>query len=95
MTEKINNIILPLVKSVLGYSTTIRDILLTERVKSVISDLTDNKGIAIDYSNNEHIMLIVDLTCFQYENKGGGTLPRNLDFRVKNLIIKYRGADNV
>lgn len=39
-----------------------------------------------------HLMFVVDLSAFRYENKGGGMMPRNLEYRLRNLIIKFGGG---
>ena len=84
--------ILNLVKATLGYKSSVRDELLKVIVKSVIDELEIQKRISIKYDNSEHIMFVVDYSCFRYENKGAGTLPRNLEYRLRNLIIKYGGV---
>lgn len=91
MTENIDKI-LGLVKATLGYKSSVRDELLKVIVKSVIDELEVQKRITLKYDNAEHLMFIVDYSCFRYENKGGGTLPRNLEYRLRNLIVKCGGA---
>lgn len=87
--------ILPLVKSVLGYKSTVRDELLEVIIKGVISELENTIGIELDGSNDEHFMFVVDLVAFRYKYQGGETMPRNLEYRLRNLIIKYRGKNDV
>lgn len=89
-----NNIetILSLVKATLGYKSEVRDILLTKIIESIIDELETGKGISIDLENNEQLMFIVDLAVFRYKNQGGSIMPRNLDYRLKNIIMKYRGV---
>ena len=84
--------ILGLVKATLGYKSSVRDELLKVIVKSIIDELETQKRITLNYDNSEHIMFVVDYAVFRYENKGGGTIPRNLEYRLRNLIIKYGGA---
>lgn len=91
MTENIDKI-LGLVKATLGYKSNVRDELLKVIVKSVIDELEIQKRITLKYDNAEHLMFIVDYSCFRYENKGAGTLPRNLEYRLRNLIVKYGGV---
>ena len=91
MTEDIDKI-LELVKATLGYKSSVRDELLKVIVKSVIDELEIQKRITLKYDNSEHLMFIVDYSCFRYENKGAGTLPRNLEYRLRNLIIKFGGV---
>lgn len=87
--------ILNLVKSVLGYKSTVRDELLEVIIKGVISELENTIGIKLDGSNDEHFMFVVDLVAFRYKYQGGETMPRNLEYRLRNLIIKYRGKNDV
>ena len=92
MDETNEDKILGLVKATLGYKSIVRDELLKVIVKSVIDELEIQKRISIDFENAEHLMFIVDYACFRYENKGGGTIPRNLEYRLRNLIVKYGGV---
>lgn len=87
--------ILNLVKAVLGYRSTVRDELLKAIIKSVITELKDNKGIVLEPKSDEQGMFIVDLAAFRYKHQGGETMPRNLEYRLRNLIIKYRGKNDV
>lgn len=82
---------LSLVKATLGYSTTVRDELLKATIESVVKELIDNQGIPIDEKNSEHTQFVVDLAVFRYENKGAGSMPRQLTYRLRNLIINYGG----
>lgn len=91
MTENIDKI-LELVKATLGYKSAVRDELLKVIVKSVVDELEIQKRITLKYDNSEHLMFIVDYAVFRYENKGAGTLPRNLEYRLRNLIVKCGGA---
>ena len=92
MAETNEDNILNLVKATLGYKSAVRDELLKVIVKSVIDELEVQKRITLNYDNSEHLMFIVDYSVFRYENKGAGTLPRNLEYRLRNLIIKFGGA---
>lgn len=91
MTENIDKI-LGLVKATLGYKSSVRDELLKVIVKSVVDELEIQKRIKLDFENAEHLMFIVDYAVFRYENKGAGTLPRNLEYRLRNLMVKCGGA---
>ena len=91
MTEDIDKI-LGLVKATLGYKSAVRDELLKVIIKSIVDELEIQKRITLKYDNAEHLMFVVDYSCFRYENKGAGTLPRNLEYRLRNLIVKCGGA---
>ena len=82
--------VLNLVKAILGYRTNVRDELLFRFIDSVVDELEKVKGVSFDFDNNEIVMYVVDMTVFRYQNLGGGAIPRNLDYRLKNLIVKYR-----
>ena len=92
MDETNEDKILGLVKATLGYKSSVRDELLKVIVKSIIDELEIQKRISIDPSNAEHLMFVVDYSVFRYENKGGSVMPRNLEYRLRNLIIKFGGV---
>ncbi len=87
--------VLNLVKAILGYRTNVRDMLLEKIIDSVVDELEKVKGVPFDFNNNEIVMYVVDMTVFRYQNLGGGTMPRNLEYRLRNLIVKYRGGGSV
>lgn len=82
--------VLNLVKAILGYRTNVRDELLSRIIDSVVDELEKVKGVPFDFGNNEIVMYVVDVAVFRYQNLGGGTIPRNLEYRLRNLIVKYR-----
>ena len=84
--------ILGLVKATLGYKSSVRDELLKVIVKSVVDELEIQKRIKLDFENAEHLMFVCDYSVFRYENKGGGIIPRNLEYRLRNLIVKFGGV---
>ena len=93
-TQKAN--VLNLVKAILGYRTNVRDMLLEKIIDSVIDELEKVKGVPFNFDNNEIVMYVADMAVFRYQNLGGGSIPRNLEYRLRNLIVKYRkvgGAD--
>ena len=92
MAETNEDKILGLVKATLGYKSSVRDELLKAIIKSVADELEIQKRISINFENAEHLMFVVDYAVFRYENKGGGTIPRNLEYRLRNLIIKFGGV---
>ena len=85
---------LDLLKATLGYKSNVRDVLLKKIIDGVISELTDEKGIKLEYDNISHLMFVVDLSAFRYDNKGGNVMPRNLEYRLRNLIIKFGGGSS-
>ena len=85
---------LELVKASLGYKSNVRDELLKNIIAGVRNELICEKGIKLDEENTPHLMFVVDLSVFHYENKGAGAMPRNLEYRLRNLIIKYGGGSD-
>ena len=83
---------LDLLKASLGYKSNVRDELLMIIVSGVIEELTSEKGILLDSNNSSPLMFVVDLSAFRYDNKGGNVMPRNLEYRLRNLIIKFGGG---
>lgn len=83
---------LDLLKATLGYKSNVRDVLLKKIIDGVIYELADEKGIKLEYDNTSHLMFVVDLSAFRYDNKGGNVMPRNLEYRLRNLIIKFGGG---
>lgn len=95
MEQQQRNDILNLVKAILGYRTNVRDELLLRIIDSVVDELEKVKGVPFDFNNNEIVMYVVDTVVFRYQNLGGGTMPRNLEYRLRNLIVKYRKVGEV
>lgn len=95
MEQQQRNDILNLVKAILGYRTNVRDELLLRIIDSVVDELEKVKGVPFDFENNEIVMYVVDMVVFRYQNLGGGTMPRNLEYRLRNLIVKYRKVGEV
>jgi hypothetical protein len=88
--------ILDLVKSRLGISTNIRDIYLTQIVRSVIKELEDEKGLVLDGANSYQLMFVVDYSTWRYQSKDSmDGMPRHLQFRLHNLMIHAGGAQSV
>lgn len=85
-------IILSLVKSRLGISTTIRDTYLTAIVESVVKELEDEKGLVLDSTNSYHLMFVVDYVTWRYQSRDSeGSMPRHLQYRLHNLMIHVGG----
>lgn len=87
--------VLNLVKAILGYRTNVRDELLSRVIDSVVDELEKVKGVPFNFDNNEIVMYVADMAVFRYQNLGGGTMPRNLEYRLRNLIVKYRKVGEV
>lgn len=84
---------LPLLKANLGISKDNRDAYLQAILKSIISELTNEKGLTIDKSDNNRLMFVVDYAAWRYRSRGEGTMPRNIQYRLHNLILKEGGVE--
>ncbi len=87
-------IVLQLVKENLGIKTDVRDGYLNTIIKGVIKELEDEKGLALDGSNDCHLLFVADYSAWSYRNKDGAAMPRHLQFRLHNMII-HNGRSNV
>ena len=87
--------IVALVKESIGIKHTARDTYLTAIVEGVIKELEYEKGLALDSANPYHLMFCVDFARFRYDNHGQGVMPRHLQYRLHNLVIKIGGSPHV
>ena len=84
---------LALLKANLGISTAVRDDYLNSILDSVCDELKKEKGIALDEKDNIHLMFIVDYAAWRFRNRGEGAMPRNIQYRLHNLLIHSGGDD--
>ena len=93
-----------LTKARLGISTTIRDVLLRNAVESIVEELEEEKGIKLNYDSPLHLDFVKDYAAWRYQSVGATqttsasrpmSMPRHLQFRLHNLIIKQAGGGNV
>lgn len=85
--------ILELVKARLGISTTVRDTFLSAIINGIITELEDEKGITLEPDNMNHMMFIADYATWRYQSRDSDTgLPRNLQWRLHNIIIHDGGG---
>ena len=87
-------IILPLVKERLGIRHTQRDTYLNAIIDGVVKELEDEKGITLVAGDYRHMMFIVDFVAYRFEDPKAA-MPRNLQFRLHNLMIHNGGDANV
>ena len=81
-------IILALVKSRLGISTTVRDTYLSAIIDGIVKELEDEKGLLLDSDNAYHLIFVCDYVSWRYESKDSILgMPRHLQFRLHNLLI--------
>ena len=85
-----NTQVLELLKVNLGIMTDKRNEYLLSIIDSVISELESEQGIIIDNNDDFHIMFIVDYSAWRYRSRGEGVMPRNLQFRLHNLVLSMK-----
>ena len=85
--------VIALVKGRLGIKTSVRDTYLAAIVEGVVTELEDEKGLALDGANPYHLMFVVDYATWRYQSRDSDAgLPRHLQFRLHNLIIHAHSA---
>ncbi|UPH47712.1 hypothetical protein [Listeria innocua] len=82
--------ILELIKAREGISSNVRDTYLLAIIDGVIQELENEKSIALDEKDANHLMFVVDYTSWRYNNRDSDDMPRHLQYRLHNLIIQYR-----
>ena len=85
-----NTQVLELLKVNLGIMTDKRNEYLLSIIDIVISELESEQGIIIDNNDDLHIMFIVDYSAWRYRSRGEGVMPRNLQFRLHNLVLSMK-----
>lgn len=78
---------LALLKANLGITTTARDDYLTAILTSVQNELEKQKGVEFSEENQTHLMFLVDYAAWRYRNRGESILPRNLKYRLHNILV--------
>lgn len=78
---------LDLLKANLGISltTTTRDEYLQAIIDSVTNELENTKGL--DLTSQVAQMFVVDYSAWRYRERGEGIMPRNLQYRLHNLMV--------
>lgn len=81
------------VKARIGIRSTVRDSYLQTIIDGVIKELDEINGIELDLDTNSyHLMFVADLSVWRYQNRDTMEgLPRHLQFRLHNLMVKGDG----
>lgn len=101
MSEEFKQTALRLTKARIGITSNVRDELLLATVGSVIDELENEKGIALNAESDAHLMFVVDYATWRYQSVaekgvgGGLSMPRHLQFRLHNLIISSSRGDSI
>jgi hypothetical protein len=87
--------VVDLVKERLGIRSNVRDTYITSIANAVVTELDEEKGLAIDLANPYHLMFVVDYATWRYQNRDSdGAMPRHLQYRLHNLMIHVGGVQN-
>lgn len=82
-------VILQLTKDRLGIRSEVRDTYINAIIKGVVDDLQETHGVKLNLENYSHVMFVVDYSTWRYLNRDStGALPRHLQFRLHNLIVR-------
>lgn len=76
---------LGLLKANLGISGNARDPYLQSILDAVTDELQGEKGI--DLMSQTAEMFLVDYSAWRFRNRGEGVMPRNLQYRLHNLMV--------
>lgn len=83
---------LKLLKLDLGIAHSKRDDYFSALLSSVQKEL-ERKGVILDLSAFDDLILLTDYAAWQYRNReSGAVLPNNLRLRVTNRAVKTRAA---
>lgn len=86
--------ILSLLKIDLGITHTAKDEYFEKLLISAKGEITA-KGITIDETNTEDMMLISDYAAWRYRKRNEDVgMPQNLEWRIRNRIVKARSNYN-
>lgn len=83
-----------LVKSAIGIKSSAKDGHIDSVISSVIQELQEIYGIAWDETNSNLLMFVVDFCCYRIEKKTEA-MPRDLKFRLNNLMVHAGGEDEI
>jgi hypothetical protein len=85
--------VLQLVKARLGITSTVRDVYLLAIIEGVLTELSEEQGLVLSEINSYHLMFVADFSTWRYQNRdSGGGMPRHLQYRLHNLIIRAGGV---
>lgn len=85
------DLILTLLKEKLDIRHGKRDNYLLNIIKGIIKELEDEKGITLEPGNLNHTLFVMDYAEHRV-NDPKADMPRNLRFRLNNLVIHNGGG---
>lgn len=85
--------VLEMFKIDLGITHTLRDTFFNNFLSAQQKEL-ESKGISLDLTNTEDIMLLSDYAAWNYKKRNEDIgLSKNLTLRIRNRIVKERAKD--
>lgn len=82
-----------LTKAKLGISSTARDAYIEQIIDGIKAEWENVQGMrGLDYSRPDVVDLLADYAAFRYRTHDPQPMPRHLQFRLRNLWIKYAGV---
>lgn len=87
------SVALEVLKERLGIRSNRRDVSLYRIIEAVADELKNTNGINLNMDNATHFMFVVDYAMWRFQSRdSSGVMPRNLQFRLHNMILKSGGA---
>ena len=81
---------LELLKSALGFTSSVRDDYLTALVGAVVDELKQIHGYTPDLEDIHQIMFVVDVAEWRYNGRNSpGPMPLHLRRRLLDFLIRY------
>ena len=95
MTEEQKATCVEQTKQALGIRSNARDKRIETIVESVVAEIKSIHGIELDLSDLSNLMFVVDYSAYRYGSNmdGNGVMPRHLQWRLHNLLIKEMGKN--
>lgn len=84
--------VMDLLKARLGISTSKRDDILYLIISGIVSECKNKHGVILNKEDADHILFVLDWATWKYKHPEGGTIPRSIDLRLKNMIIQKECA---
>jgi hypothetical protein len=85
---ELNKIILQLLKSRLGISTESKDAILYAIIDGILDECENVRGIQLEEKRYSDILLVLDWATWKYNHPDEGIMPRSIQFRIHNLMVK-------
>ena len=80
--------ILQLLKSRLGISTESKDAILYAIIDGILDECENVRGNQLEEKRYSDILLVLDWATWTYNHPDGGIIPRSIQFRIHNLMVK-------